>query len=234
MPKKLIHLFVIGLFITLGSSAPSVYAGGCEEWVYPPNGMVVELTPEGKFKIKAFGRASVDFDDMDDIQDAEMEATLLAKALIVKFIKENLSTEEGVTREAQAIIKKEGTSKTVKKETAKGYLRDLHNKAEHVLRGVVPIANCYTKGKYVIVAVGIKPETVAVAQEAAATIIQSIASDPTLKSVPADSGSAGSSSTNSSSTNSSSSSSSSQSGTNKIPLNQLDSYNKGYENIATF
>jgi hypothetical protein len=55
----------------------------------------------------------------------------------------------------------------------------LQNSAKGLLRGVVKLGECYTKGREIRVSVGIKPETINQAGDLASTTNKSLNSQPT-------------------------------------------------------
>ncbi len=70
----------------------------------------------GGVKILSTASVSVDFDDVDSINDARREATLTAKTEIRKFFSEMVRTEESITRAIQVTKSMQGESKSVLRE----------------------------------------------------------------------------------------------------------------------
>ena len=142
------------------------------------------MTPQGP-KIIATAEVAVRFDDAAVVNRARSRAEAQAKEKIVKFLQEELNSEEKIKEAAE-----ETTSITG--DTAKGSYDEiiqtakvLHSKAGAVLRGVVTLDECYTPGKLLRVTVGIKPETIAAAGALAGNINSSLAKNPTPKAAPA-------------------------------------------------
>jgi hypothetical protein len=164
--KKLIIAFSIAMSPTLA------YSASCAD--YPlSEGMSIEDVNGGtKFMSTSF--ASVDFDDIDSVRDARDEATMLAKAEIVKFINQGMQSDETIDRVVGSSTTTNNAGKTVTKEEMVKRLKSLRNSASGLLRGVVVLGDCYTKGEQVGVTVGIKPETIASAGNLDRNIQQSI------------------------------------------------------------
>jgi hypothetical protein len=197
----------------------SAYAEGCKNYPFSPGEVSFQDTPRGP-KILATGAASVDFDDADEVLDAITEATMEAKASISKFFNEEIKSDQAIETASTKTIKiVKGTGpaqKTATKEKVKKTLKRLSNQSSALLRGVVKLAECYTKGKRVMVSVGLKPETIAAAEASTKLIDESVNRQPT----------ATKRNVNSPTGETSGSSSGRTSGTN--------SYNKGLNKIKKF
>ena len=72
-----------------------------------------------------------------------------------------------------------GAGKESQREEVVTRVKSLRNSSKSLLRGVVPLADCYTKGQIVRVSVGLKPETIKSAGNLAGGISKSVASTPT-------------------------------------------------------
>ncbi len=72
-------------------------------------------------------------------------------------------------------------------------MKSLRNSAQALLRGVVTLGSCYTKGRELRVTVGLKPETIKSAQNLAGTINDSMSKQPTPRSGASNRQSSGSS-----------------------------------------
>ncbi len=188
-------------------------------------------------KILATGVATVDFDDSDEVIDAIQEATMEAKAVISKFFSETIQSDESIETAAKKTIKivkgPEGDQKTGTKEKVKVTLKRLASHSEALLRGVVKLAECYTKGEKVMVSVGLKPETIAAAEAATGAIGASVAKQPTTTeaTAAASSGSTASTGTGSGGTECADTASSGCTGT---ATTGPDSYTKGEEKLKDF
>lgn len=106
-----------------------------------PDGCQIFVDDDGSMKVISTGTGVYDFNDNDEIQDARKEATRAAKAHLVKFFKENFSTEEqatNATKKAKSMHKEgENESVSVSKETIKTTVEVVKSGAEKVLSGVV-------------------------------------------------------------------------------------------------
>ena len=171
MKKSLITLAVLAL--------PMIAHGaGCEDYPYS-DGMNPPEDVAGGTKIMATASASVSFDDADSVRDAKDEATLLAKAVLAKFMTEGIKSDEEINRVVNETKSKTGAGEAnVKKELVERF-KTLRNSSQALIRGVVPLGDCYTKGKEVRVTVGIKPQTINAAGNLAGSITDSVASQPT-------------------------------------------------------
>ena len=61
-----------------------------------PDGAAIKLSPDGSYKITAVGTGVYDFNNPRAISMARKQAEMRAKAAIAKFLKEDLSTKEGM------------------------------------------------------------------------------------------------------------------------------------------
>jgi hypothetical protein len=153
-------------------------AEGCDDSPFLAGEITYQETPAGP-KILAPGVASVDFDDSDEVIDATMEATMEAKAAISKFFSETIQSDSSIETATLKTVKIVGDQKTATKEKVKLTLKSLSSHSAALLRGVVKLAECYTKGDRVMVSVGLKPETIAAAEAATGAIGASVAKQPT-------------------------------------------------------
>ena len=96
-----------------------------------PDGVTMRLLPDGEFQIFAVGTETYDFDDVDDILDAQNEATLKAKANLAKFMNESLSTDEKIesmSKKVKTVSSQNGeTTASVNKTSAKTALTSIRN-----------------------------------------------------------------------------------------------------------
>jgi hypothetical protein len=169
-----IRFFLISLVVPISS-----YAGGCDE--YPYTDGVAPTLIDGGVKIISTKTIAVPLDDIDAVMDAKEEATMGAKAGLAKFFKEDIQSDEQVTRMIEESKSLSGQGmENLRKETVER-LKVLRNSTQAVLRGAIPLGDCYTKGQKVIVSVGIKPETINTAGNVASDIAKSINSSNTGK-----------------------------------------------------
>lgn len=154
------------------------HGAGCEDYPYA-NGMNPPEDVAGGTKLMATASATVSFDDADSVRDAKDEATLLAKEVLVKFMTEGIKSDEEINRLVNETKSKTGAGEAnVKKELVER-LKTLRSSSQGLLRGVMPLGDCYTKGKEVRVTVGVKPQTMNAAGNLAGSITDSVASQPT-------------------------------------------------------
>lgn len=167
--KRIIQSLSVAL---LGSGALffpfTALAGGCEDYPYS-DGMNVENL-QGGTKILATASASASFDDVDSIKDAKDDATMEAKAMISKFMTETIHSDEAVNKVVNESKSMTGTEKKVLRTELVERVKSYRNSSRALLRGVVVLGDCYTKGTEVRVSVGIKPETIAGAGKLAGSI----------------------------------------------------------------
>lgn len=178
LKKYALLLSVAGMFQPVLSMAEPV--AGCDAYPYS-DGISIEDV-NGGTKIVATASASVSFDDPDSIHDAKDEALLEAKAMVSKFLTEDINSEEEVSRVINETKSMSGESKQVLRTEVKDRVKKLSNSSQALLRGVAPLGDCYTKGREVRVTVGIKPETIATAGNIAEGISTSVSQQPTTKS----------------------------------------------------
>jgi hypothetical protein len=157
------------LFIVI-SSINLVHAQSCNEYTYQPLENIVEFDGEGQFKIISTAAASVDFDDPSEIMSARREAELLAKRAIAEYINQKLSSEDSISSE---ISKSKTNSKAVdgsvvssaQRDEVKKQISSVVTRTDALLKGVITIGSCYTKGHEIRVTVGIKSQTFANASQ---------------------------------------------------------------------
>lgn len=181
----LYNQFGLGLVLLISTVSISAQEADCKNFPRASNGKF-EMTPQGP-KIVAISEVAVRFDDVDVLQASREEAEMLAKEKIVKFLEEELSSETKIKNSIAKSVSIGGSDSAKASfdrltETAKV----LHSKAKAVLRGVVVLDECYTPGKFVRVAVGLKPETIAGAGAIAGAIDDSLNKNPTRKTGSAD------------------------------------------------
>jgi hypothetical protein len=168
---SLLGVSCVSAFVPESASAQTAQnAGiGCDAYPYQPSDTVIEFGEAGQFKILTTAAASVDFDDVSSMQESRREAELIAKRTLAEYINQQLSSEDKIERQldsAKSLVKNEDgtTVVTAQRQEAKTMLTTINARADVVLRGVVVLGSCYTKGNEVRVTVGIKSETVANAQ----------------------------------------------------------------------
>jgi len=157
-----------------------VNAADCDAYALKyPAGLKLVNTPKGP-KFLATAAVGVDIDDPGEVLDAKSEATMEAKALIAKFFNEDVKSEKNVNTLITKSIKFADGKKSVTKDKLKTTLKNISVNAAKLLRGVLPLASCYTKGKIVMVTVGLKPETIAAAESGSKLIDDSVRRQPSI------------------------------------------------------
>lgn len=144
-------------------------AAGCEAYPYQPDDTIIQFGEAGQFKIVTTGAASVDFDDVSSVQESRREAELIARRTLAEYINQQVSSEDKIERQidsARSLVKGEDGSSgtTAQRQEVETQLSKINARADALLRGVVVLGSCYTKGHEVRVTIGIKSETVANAQ----------------------------------------------------------------------
>ncbi len=144
-----------------------------------PDGATIKLFPDGAYQVISVGTGVYDFNDPDDIKDARKAAEMRAKAAIAKFLKEEISTQEGMDEASKKVKSMSSDGKTqtssVSKTSVKTTMESIRNSANALLTGVVVLqdAKIPTPGKEggtYRVMVGVSSKTVAAAGAAASGI----------------------------------------------------------------
>ena len=141
----------------------NLFAEQCTNYKFSQLGVKVIDTEEGP-KIVSTGQASVIIDDIDEVKDAFEEARLEAKSEIVKFyndetLQEECNSGENVIKNRSLTKNFEGESGTYNKTRIKETLCNTRTSTEGLLKGVVTVEQCYQKGEYVKLTIGISPKT---------------------------------------------------------------------------
>ena len=169
------HILLLFYILALYPSNSSL-AAGCDDYPFTQGISVEDVN--GGTKIIATASVGVSFDDVDSMNDARDEATISAKALIAKFFQEAVSSDETINRAVNETKSMQGSSKSASRNETINRVKQLRNSSAALLRGVVPLGDCYTAGKEMRVSVGLKPETIAQAGKATQAIGQSISAQP--------------------------------------------------------
>lgn len=160
---KLKGIFGIGI---IGLSAIAI-AGIHDE----PDGCAVKLLPDGGFQVTAIGSGEYQFNNPTAIRLARSAAEKRAKAALAKFLKEDLSTSEGMEEATKNAMKlsSDGNAESTQAsmESVSTTMESIRNSASALLTGVVvledekvPAGN--VGGSY-RVKVGVSSKTTAVA-----------------------------------------------------------------------
>lgn len=152
-------------------------AEGCAAYPYTVGTNIEDV--QGGTKILSTASANVSFDDVDSIKDAREEAELEAKAAIAKFLSEGIRSDTVINRAIDETKTMSGQQKEVLRKEVTSRIKQLASSSQALLRGVVVLGDCYTKGKEYRVSVGLKPETIAAAGNLATGMGSSLSAQPT-------------------------------------------------------
>ena len=161
--NKFLKISVFGALFILFSGA--AFSQSCESYPFQDRSNTIEFNENGKFKLLATSAVPVDFDDPSEVSSARREAELKAKRAIAEYINQNLSSEDSINTEINKSKTHEKASNgsvvsNVQRNEVKQQLIGISSEANAVLKGVMTIGSCYTKGHEVRVTVGIKSETI--------------------------------------------------------------------------
>lgn len=170
MKKTSVFLFVAQLM------CGTAYAAGCDDYPFTQGINVEDVS--GGTKIISTAVVSVSSDDVDSVKDAREEATIEAKTLITAWMQEAVKSQQVIDKAVKETKSMQGDNKTVTRDELTTRVKRLVSSTQGLLRGVVPLAECYTKGRELRVSVGLKPETIAAAEKAAGNVSKSISTQP--------------------------------------------------------
>jgi len=162
--------------ITLLATPSIAHAASCEDYPFTQGINVEDVN--GGTRIIATAEVTVSFDDIDSIKDARDEATLEAKSLISGFMSEGIRSDQTINKAVQETKSMQGEAKTAVRNEVIERVKRLGSSTQALLRGVVPLGECYTKGKVFRASVGIKPETIAQAEKLSGGMSKSHAKQP--------------------------------------------------------
>lgn len=145
--------------ILVAVASGAVRAEGCADYPYTPSVTVEPVA--GGTRIIATAAVGISFDDVDAVNDARDEATLAAKAMITDFLEQQVSKDEEIKKVVENSKSMQGASKQEARTETVQRLKRLAGSSSKLLRGVVPLGDCYTATKEFRVSVGLKPETIA-------------------------------------------------------------------------
>lgn len=176
---------LVAAMLIINSGA--TWAASCDEYPYT-DGLTVLNEGGDKIKFISTAEASVNFDDSSAIRDARDEASMQAKAKISAFFSETVKNENDVARVVDESVTMKGEEKSKQRKEVTQKLMHIAQSSQALLRGVVPLGDCYTTSKIVRVTVGLKPETIEMAENLAGKVSQSISTQPTMTIAPQNSG----------------------------------------------
>jgi len=111
-----------------------------------PDGVALQLLPDGGFRIYGRGSGTYDFNEADEIRGANGDATLRAKAAIAKFLKERIQSTE-VMNNTSVKMKKltassgEAPKGEITKNEVQTRIEQISSRADEVLIGLVMISS---------------------------------------------------------------------------------------------
>jgi phosphoribosyl-ATP pyrophosphohydrolase len=158
MSCQAISVTALLLATILSVSANPVLAADCSDYPFT-SGINVEDVGGGT-KIIATASVPVTFDDIGVVQDAREEATLEAKSLISGFLSEGIRSDQIIAKAVQETKSMQGETKDATRREMVGRIKNLVYSTQALLKGAVPLGECYTKLRELRVSVGIKPETI--------------------------------------------------------------------------
>lgn len=147
---------------------PHALAANCTDYPYS-DGMTIESVVGG-IKILATASATPSGTDAESIKNAREEATLEAKAIISKFLNQDIKSEELFTKIISESKYSQGAQNEVQRKSTIERVKRIQNSSSALLKGVLILGDCYTKGQEVRVSVGIKPETIAASEKLSSSI----------------------------------------------------------------
>ena len=150
-------------FTFLSITSMIAMAQSCETYQYDPIETTIEFEGGGNFRLISTASVPVTFDDRSEIISARREADLIAKRGIAEYINQKFLSEDNISSE----ITKSKTNTKAKdgsivsaenRDEIKKQLSVISTRSDAVLKGIITIASCYSKGREVRVTVGIKSE----------------------------------------------------------------------------
>lgn len=144
----------------------AAFSASCDTYPYQPMSNILEFDGEGGFKLLSTAAVPVDFDDPSEVASARREAELSAKRSIAEYINQNFTNEDSIVTEinkSKTHLKASNGSVVTKaqRDEVKNTLSSISARSDAVLKGVMTIGSCYTKGHEVRVTVGIKSKSIA-------------------------------------------------------------------------
>ena len=172
-------LFSISSYIVALTLPSGVIAGSCDALneKYPVIGSKIIPTEMGP-KIISTVKVPVFVNDIDELNDAILEARMNAKVQISEFMSETIAKEckRKSTKLSKRLISKDssGESGSYSAEKNKEIICDTTSSTSALLKGVVDIAQCYEPGNFIKLTVGIKPSTLISAAELSRNIREGV------------------------------------------------------------
>ena len=143
-----------------------------QEQLDSPDGVAIEMLPNGEWKIYAQGSESYDFNEADEIRVATRNARMRAEAAISKFLKQKIQSKEtleDLSEKVKNISSENGGSPSlnVAKTTVKTSVEQIVASSEAILSGLITISTekkPLGDGGSMIVVVGVSSKTMKAVQ----------------------------------------------------------------------
>ena len=107
-----------------------------------PDGVAMQLLPDGGFRIYGRGSGTYDFNEADEIRGATQDATLRAKAAIAKFLRERIQSTEVMNNTATKMRNLTTSSgqapkAEISKNDVQTRIEQISSRADEVMSGLV-------------------------------------------------------------------------------------------------
>jgi hypothetical protein len=111
-----------------------------------PDGVALQLLPDGGFRLYGRGSGTYDFNEADEIRGANQDATLRAKAAIAKFLKERIQSADSMKNTSVKMKKLTASSgeapkAEITKNDVQTRVEQISSRADEVMAGLVIISS---------------------------------------------------------------------------------------------
>lgn len=111
-----------------------------------PDGVALQLLPDGGFRLYGRGSGTYDFNEADEIRGANQDATLRAKAAIAKFLKERIQSADSMKNTSVKMKKLTASSgeapkAEITKNDVQTRVEQISSRADEVMSGLVIISS---------------------------------------------------------------------------------------------
>jgi hypothetical protein len=111
-----------------------------------PDGVAMQLLPDGGFRIYGRGSGTYDFNEADEVRGATQDATLRAKAAIAKFLNERIQSTEVINNTSTKMKKLiassgEAPKAEITKNDVQTRIEQISSHADEVMSGLVMISS---------------------------------------------------------------------------------------------
>lgn len=144
MLKKITAVFLLGILTFTAFSQNKPWMKVVEGLPKRPDGAFIRLYPDQTFQLFGVGSAAYDKDaDNDDMLRVEKQASLKAKAELIKFIQQDLSAADSVRdsfKKAESEVTENGTSqKKSSMISEQNFLSQIQSSSSMMLKGIVTL-----------------------------------------------------------------------------------------------